>query len=315
MFHGMDYVYEVYKERSFSKAARNLYISQPALSSSIKRIEERIGATIFDRSTSPIQLTECGEHYIQAVEQIHGIQQGFSNYLTGTREMSRGRISIGGIGLFSSYILPPLISKYKNRFPNIDVSLVEESRSKLETLLMNGSLDFIVDYDCFSEVSFESHAYIQEHLLLAVPAQFDINNSLFAWRISLENILSDDYLEERYPEVPLKVFQNEPFILLKPGNDTYQRAIQLCRNHGFTPHAILTLEQQITAYNMACAGIGVTYISDTLAKNILPNPNIVYYKLDKTLSSRSIFFYYKRNRYMSRTMTEFLNLTKQHFSR
>lgn len=57
MFQGMEYVYEVYKERSFSRAARNLYISQPSLSASIRRIEARIGAPIFDRSTTPISLT------------------------------------------------------------------------------------------------------------------------------------------------------------------------------------------------------------------------------------------------------------------
>lgn len=311
MFHGMDYVYEVYKERSFSKAARNLYISQPALSSSIKRIEEGIGAPIFDRSTSPVKLTECGERYIQAVEQIYGIQQTFVNFLTDTQEMNSGCLSIGGTNMLSSYILPPLISEYKSRFPNIDVSLVEESHSKLETLMMNGSLDFILDYDRFSGDTFESYAYMQEHLMLAVPAQFEINKSLYAWRLSLENILSETYLEDRYPEVPLNVFKNEPFILLKPGNDTYQRAILLCRNHGFTPHTILTLEQQITAYNMACAGIGVTYISDTLAKNIMPNPNIVYYKLDEAISRRNIYLYYKRNRYINRIMQEFLKLMQQ----
>lgn len=311
MFHGMDYVYEVYKERSFSKAARNLYISQPALSSSIKRIEEGIGAPIFDRSTSPVKLTECGERYIQAVEQIYGIQQSFVNFLTDTQEMNSGCLSIGGTNMLSSYILPPLISEYKSRFPNIDVSLVEESHSKLETLMMNGSLDFILDYDRFSGDTFESYAYMQEHLMLAVPAQFEINKSLYAWRLSLENILSEAYLEDRYPEVPLNVFKNEPFILLKPGNDTYQRAILLCRNHGFTPHTILTLEQQITAYNMACAGIGVTFISDTLAKNIMPNPNIVYYKLDESISRRNIYLYYKRNRYINRIMQEFLKLMQQ----
>lgn len=68
MFQGMEYVYEVYKERSFSRAARNLYISQPSLSASIRRIEARIGAPIFDRSTTPISLTECGEEYIRLCE-------------------------------------------------------------------------------------------------------------------------------------------------------------------------------------------------------------------------------------------------------
>ena len=70
MFNSMNYVYEVYKERSFSKAAANLYISQPSLSATVKKVEERIGSPIFDRSVSPIQLTDCGQHSIKAVEEI-----------------------------------------------------------------------------------------------------------------------------------------------------------------------------------------------------------------------------------------------------
>lgn len=65
MFTWKKYVYEVYKERSFTKAAQNLYISQPSLSARIKKIEEIIGEPLFDRSTTPLQLTEVGKVYIE----------------------------------------------------------------------------------------------------------------------------------------------------------------------------------------------------------------------------------------------------------
>ena len=70
MFTWKKYVYEVYREKSFSKAAQNLYISQPSLSARIKKIEEEIGVPLFDRSTSPLQLTEAGRIYIDAAEEI-----------------------------------------------------------------------------------------------------------------------------------------------------------------------------------------------------------------------------------------------------
>lgn len=68
MFNHMDYVYSVYKERSFSKAAEALHISQPSLSATIQKIEEQVGAPIFDRSTRPISLTLFGAAYIQSIE-------------------------------------------------------------------------------------------------------------------------------------------------------------------------------------------------------------------------------------------------------
>ena len=75
MFVWKKYVYEVYKERSFTKAAQNLYISQPSLSARIKKIEEIIGEPLFDRSTTPLQLTEVGKVYIEAAEEITQIEQ------------------------------------------------------------------------------------------------------------------------------------------------------------------------------------------------------------------------------------------------
>ncbi len=81
MFQGMKYVYEVYKEKVFfSKAAASFFISQPSLSANVKRIENRIGSPIFDRSTKPLQLTEVGEHYIQAIEKIMDIENNLKKF-------------------------------------------------------------------------------------------------------------------------------------------------------------------------------------------------------------------------------------------
>ena len=74
LLHETAYVYEVYRQRSFTRAAQALYISQPSLSQMIRKAEGRIGTTIFDRSTSPIGLTEAGRAYIRAAEQVLQIE-------------------------------------------------------------------------------------------------------------------------------------------------------------------------------------------------------------------------------------------------
>ena len=81
MFHGMEYVYQVYKDKSFSKAAANLFISQPSLSANVKRVEKKVGFPIFDRSTKPLSLTECGKEYIRCVEEILAVEKGFSQFV------------------------------------------------------------------------------------------------------------------------------------------------------------------------------------------------------------------------------------------
>ena len=101
MFQGMHYVYEVYKEMSFSKAARNLFISQPSLSAAVKKAEKQIGFPIFDRSSNHIQLTELGKEYIRSIEIIMDVETGFQNYINDMKELKSGTIAIGGTNLFA----------------------------------------------------------------------------------------------------------------------------------------------------------------------------------------------------------------------
>ena len=170
MFEGKKYVYEVYKTRSFSKAASNLYISQPSLSATIKKIETRLGTPIFDRSTSPIQLTECGEKYIHYAEHLMDMENEFENYLNDFEALRTGHLSVGGSNLFASYVLPPLLSEFMGKYPSVDVKMTESTTNDLETQLFSGSLDLVIDNYPFSDSIYERHFFCREQLLLAVPA-------------------------------------------------------------------------------------------------------------------------------------------------
>ena len=306
MFRGMEYIYAVWKEQSFSNAAKKLFISQPALSNSVKRVEDKVGAPIFDRSTSPIQLTDVGREYVHAVERILAIQENFTHYLADSQNMRTGRLTIGSGAMISSYLLPDLISRYKERFPYIEVDVVESGEERLEKLLADGVIDLAIENSRFPEALFESRLFQQEHIVLAVPRAWPVNRELLAWQQSIDNIISGSYLSPRYPAVPLETFRESPFILVGPGDENHDRALELCGLHGFVPKAILTLDQQLTSYNMACAGLGAAFVSDTLVKSTLPHPNVVYYKLDGEAARRDIRIYYKRSRYMPQCVRKFL---------
>ena len=119
MFQGMEYVYAVYKEKSFSKAAKKLFISQPSLSANVKREEKNIGYPIFDRSTKPLSLTEPGKKYIETVESIVSAQCAFKNYINDLGELKTGSLLIGGSSLYSSWILPSLMRNFASKYPHI----------------------------------------------------------------------------------------------------------------------------------------------------------------------------------------------------
>lgn len=308
MFQGMDYVYEVYKEMNFSKAAKNLYISQPSLSAAVKKVEMRLGFPIFDRSTTPIQLTEFGKEYIKAIEVIMDVENGFNNFVNDINELKSGSISIGGTNLFASYILPPLLSGFTEKYPFVDVNLVEASTSELTEKLFSGSLDLIIDNNCMDSSIYEKVFFCEEHLILTVPKAFSSNEKAKDYRMDLKDIKNGRHLEPDFPVVPLDFFRDEPFLFLKSGNDTRIRADKICHNSRFIPKIKLKLDQQITAYNLSSYGMGISFTGDILLSHIYENDNLVYYKLDNRDATRDVNFYYKRNRYMTRTVREFLKL-------
>lgn len=303
----MAYVYEVYKEKSFSKAARNLYISQPSLSADIKKIEQQIGYPLFDRSTNPIGLTECGSAYIKSVEKIMEIEEDFENYRNDLDDIRTGTISIGGTNLFTSFILPPILINFSRLYPQITINLVETNTSALEKRLFEGELDLVIDNFRFDPDIYSRQFFAREQLLLAVPRAFLSNTSARSYQLTSVEIRNGQHLlPDTISPVPLELFKDEPFLLLKEGNDTRMRAEKICRHNHFTPSVTLLLDQQSTAYNLTCHGMGISFISDTLIKNVQPDHGVVYYKLETPEPNREICFYYKQSRYMKKAVREFL---------
>lgn len=304
----MKYVYEVYKERSFSKAAKKMFISQPSLSANIRRVEERVGYPIFDRTTKPLGLTEFGEKYIQSVEQIMSVESEFYNYANNLTELKTGTLVLGGSNLFSSWVYPSLMGQFSRRYPMVKLVLVEESTAELTKLLQDRAVDLVLDYELSEETVFEKRRFKKEHLMLAVPKHFEINQKLEKYQICREWIGSRYFMQKEVPAVPMEVFCDEPFIMLKPDNATRKCGMKICRAYGFTPQIALELDQQMTSYNVTCSGMGVSFVGDTLVDRVQENANIVYYKLPPELSERGLYFYWRSGRYVSRAMEEFLLL-------
>ena len=308
MFTWKKYVYEVYKERSFSKAAQNLYISQPSLSARIKKIEEQIGVPLFDRSTSPLRLTECGEVYIKAAGEILDIEQNFENYVNNLNELKSGNLSVGASNLFAAYVLSTLITQFKELYPDVNVQMTEGNTGQLEAMLSNNTLDFVIDNYHYDSELYSRELYCREEILLAVPKQFAVNEGLERYRISYEAIKNRSYLSDSHPAVPLEMLSEVPFIMLKTGNDTRTRGDRLCTAAGFHPNTILELNQQATAYMASSTQLGATFISDILVSQLPSLENLVYYKLSGEEARREVYFYYKRNKYKTRAMEEFIRL-------
>ena len=308
MFVWKKYVYEVYKERSFTKAAQNLYISQPSLSARIKKIEEIIGEPLFDRSTTPLQLTEVGKVYIEAAEEITQIEQRVENYINDLAGLKTGNLAVGASTLFAAYVVPSLITQFNQKFPDVHIQLIEGNTAELEEMLGSNALDFVIDNYHYDSILYNKELYCEENILLAVPKHFAVNEELGMYQLSYKNIKNKNYLSRKYPAVPLERFADLPFIMLTQGNDTRTRGDRLCRNVGFKPNIVLEFNQQSTAYMASSTQLGATFISDILVSQLPTFENLVYYKLDGEEAKRKVFFYYKTHKYKTRVMEEFIRM-------
>lgn len=313
MFTNMDYVYEVYKEGSFSKAAANLYISQPSLSASVKRVEEKIGYPIFDRGTKPLSLTEVGKKYIESLMAIRQIEKNFDDYVNDYGELKNGTVRLGGTNLVSSLIAPKIINKFREKYPQIVTELQEGVTSDLREMLASGSIDMVIDYGLPYYDSFDSLKIADEYLVLAVPKSFSVNRGLEKYRLDIEDIKSGTAMSNEVPEVPLIKFKDVPFVLLKKINDTYNRSISLCNAAGFEPIHIFEAAQQMTSYHVCCSGHGAAFVSSLLLSGVSPNPDIFYYKLDSRYATRQLCILWKKERYLTKAMQEFGKMAAAEF--
>ena len=295
-------------KKYFTKAAQNLYISQPSLSARIKKIEEIIGEPLFDRSTTPLQLTEVGKVYIEAAEEITQIEQRVENYINDLAGLKTGNLAVGASTLFAAYVVPSLITQFNQKFPDVHIQLIEGNTAELEEMLGSNALDFVIDNYHYDSILYNKELYCEENILLAVPKHFAVNEELGMYQLSYKNIKNKNYLNQKYPAVPLGRFADLPFIMLTQGNDTRTRGDRLCRNIGFKPNIVLEFNQQSTAYMASSTQLGATFISDILVSQLPAFENLVYYKLDGEEAKRKVFFYYKTHKYKTRVMEEFIRM-------
>lgn len=310
MFQCMNYVYEVYKEGSFSKAAKNLYMTQPALSIAVKKEEAELGQPLFDRTTSHISLTEAGRAYIGSIEKIRNIESSLRLYCNDLSELKTGRIRIGASNFFLSQVVLSVISEFAKLHPGIEIEVQEAPSLELKDRILSEKLDLIIDPLDFDDGLFTSHHLFYDYFLLAVPQSLPINDVLNNYVLTRDQIQRNYHLTDICPCAPLERFSEESFVLLKPDTVTYAHAIEICARHGFMPKVRFYLDQLMTSYRFAGKGLGIAFVSDALVKLTPFEEPVVFYKIDSPLAKREVAAVHKKNQYISKAMQEFIIIAK-----
>ncbi|NCB93032.1 MAG: LysR family transcriptional regulator [Clostridia bacterium] len=302
----MKYVYAVYKHGNFSKAASSLYMTQPALSIAIQRVEKSIGMPLFDRSKKPLKLTEAGELYIKKYKQIQQMEHELAQQLNDLSELNTGSLRIGGSHYFNSYILPPVLTKYKKKHPGIQLELLEAGSNDLLNILSEHEIDVTFNCTIKPKDSFHRIPGFIDTILISVPRNMPINDRLQDYALSAKDIIDKKHQDFSTPALQLDAFSELPFILLTPGNNLYSRSTTFFNEAHIIPNVCLQVSQLVTAYHLSRFGMGATFISDLLVSP--EHDSVLFYKIDSPLSIRVFDLVMSNGSYMSNAMKEFIRM-------
>ncbi|MBP5212174.1 MAG: LysR family transcriptional regulator, partial [Pyramidobacter sp.] len=172
------YIDMVYQKGSFSKAARALYVTQPALSIAIQKIENEIGMPLFDRSQKPLRLTEAGRIYIEKIRQMERLENELHNQLLDLTSMLSGSVRIGATSYIISCVLPPVLNRFRELHPGVRLEIAEAGSYELKEMLRDQRIDITFLSVPEKDSPFSVTPAFTDQLLLAVPAGFAVNARL-----------------------------------------------------------------------------------------------------------------------------------------
>ena len=136
--------YVVAKNNHMTKASEELHISQPAISQSIKKLEEQLGGTLFLRSNKGMELTEEGKMFYEYVKGALELINNAENEFTSFKDLSKGEIKIGCSTTLPKLVLIDTLKKFHTEYPNININITNDLTSNLINDLKLGKLDFVI---------------------------------------------------------------------------------------------------------------------------------------------------------------------------
>ena len=196
------YIMEIAQQKNMTRAASHLYISQPALSKVVKKIESELGVTLFFRDGASMSLTDAGAMVIKWAEQIMKDVNGLQIDLTKLKHMECGHVTFGIPPVTSVLDFPYVISRFHQNFPKVSLQVYEAGARTIEQLVLDGKIDVGISMRPVLEQGLNELLLLQDQIVCIVP-----NTHLFASKSSISlneldsvpiNIFPSDFAVHQY---------------------------------------------------------------------------------------------------------------------
>ena len=286
----IEYLLAVAKLGHFAKAAKACHVSQPALSTQVRKFEERIGVLVFERDNRSVRVTEKGKDILAQAQRIAEEVGRLIEQSKVKKEILSGELRLGAIATVGPYLLPKILVPLRKNFPNCQLFIVEGLTDDLLRQLDSGELDAVVAADTFTSEKFIKTPLYFEPFLVAVPQghRFETKKSLNPREIDAKEM-----------------------VLLQDGHCLSDQVLELCpKGKGVKRDAYQTTSVETLRYLVA-SGAGYTLIPQmAVSKSTSLEPLIHYIPFEKPVG-REIVLVARKSLIREKDLTAFAELIRR----
>ena len=283
----LKYFIKIVEHRSFTKAAQDCSVSQPALSQQIAKLEKELGQPLFERQGRTIQVTTAGTLLKNHAEKILRLVDDAKRQITDDGQT--GRLTISAIPTIGPYLLPQLLSSIAKDFQAANFVVGENVTSEVLKSCSNGELNVGI-LALPAEAKYLSvEPLYREELLLALPRNHRLCDK---------------------SEVVLGDLQEEPFIFLNEAHCLVENIESFCNQQRFQPVVTTRIHQLVTVQNLVSLGHGVSFVPK-MACNETRNGSIVYRSISGNKPFRTIALCSNPYRYQSQLLQNVLKAIRE----
>ena len=237
--HQLRYVVGVSRTGSFSRAAQQCHVSQPALSQQIAKLEDELGERLFERTKRKVRLTAHGESFLQRALRVLAEVDGARRDASEAKNLTGGTVRVGVLPTIAPYFLPKVIMAFARQYPGIEVVVQEDTTAHLVQQVLALEIDFAVASRPLEDDRLELRDLFREELLLAVPPAHPL---------------------ARRKSVSAADVAAEPFIVMREGHCLGDQVLRFCERREVRAKISFRSAQLETIQALVTAGLGMSLV-------------------------------------------------------
>jgi DNA-binding transcriptional LysR family regulator len=277
---------EVWRQKSFSRAAEKLLITQPAVSAQIRSLEKEMGAALFDRKGGKVTFTAAGRVFEPFAEHSVETQRHIMMTIAELQRSPRGEISISANESTSLYVLPNVFAEFKKQYTKVSLTIVRSDKSRTMEALINREVDFGVVSLPIKDQRFKVELINKDEIVLVVPAGHALCKSS---KVTLEQLA-------RYP------------LLLPKAGRQRELLDNIFRMHDYHPRTVMEVESSELLKRFIVAGLGMGFLPRTTVLEDAKAGLLCMMQVEGVRLSRDLGLIYLKDKTLTRAAQSFLDI-------